>query len=189
MMVTSGEGDYDDRVKGPVAPACVLLLLLATTIARGDDVPHDHRLGAGVKVGVIPPVFGALEFVVRPADHLVVGVFGIATPFAAFGHVYRALSIAPELLYEFSVGRRSTWFVEMSYLFYDAHGDNGFFEDSESAVLTAGYEWKWSALDLQAGGGLQYLVLDDVPPCTGVCHHLEVRIVPDLEIAARYSFN
>ncbi|WP_242344133.1 hypothetical protein [Anaeromyxobacter terrae] len=169
------------------------LFALAAAPAVARDVNPDRSPSIGVKCGVIPPILTAPELLVRIGSGLAFGLFGIYTTIDGEAQTL----VAPEVLLELREGRRSTPYLEAAYLLYSETSKGGGADKMDYFALTAGYEWKWSSVELQLGGGIQFLTREEKAPCEsqpgewfGGCGlDLETpSVLPAIDLALRYRF-
>ena len=161
----------------------------AAALAAEEGVPPDRRFAIGVKLGLIPPVLAVPEILGRPAPHVAVGIFGIATD-SGIGSGGHRLSLGAELAYEFREGRRNTPYIALAYGYYHADTDaNGFYETSSTLYFTGGYTVKEGMLELTFGGGLLVMMVDDIPPCVGFCiSGLQAPpVLPTFDLEVRFA--
>jgi hypothetical protein len=170
-----------------------MIAVLWPAQSRADDFvpPPEHKLAIGVKVGLIPPILTAAELLVRPAPHLAVGAFGMATSGVGIGAGGARTSVGGELIYEVREGRQGTGYFSIAYDYYHAAPNAaGFYETTSLLFLTTGMAAKGRFVDAYAGIGLVILLSDEKPPCTDFCvsagPHLPV--LPTLELGARFAF-
>lgn len=147
----------------------------------------------GVKAGLIPPVLSVAEFVVR-TQAIVMGVYGIVTDGGPIGDGGTRTNLGFELTYEIRPGRerRSSPYITASSDYYHAAKDShGFFETSHALYTTAGYIWKASVVEFYLGGGLVFLLADELPPpnCTAFCFRFDSPpVLPTAELGLRLAF-
>ena len=166
-------------------PWLVLTAAVAPGQAAEDEAPRlPVEVALGIKTGLIPPVLAAPELVVH-ADHALLGFFGMG-----LGGDTRQTTLGGELGYEFAGFGLSTPYLLGSFFHYDSttHA-TGDYERSDVLTATAGYEWKGNHMELQLGGGLLFLLRDEVPPCTGFgCIRITMPVMPTFDLALRYRF-
>jgi hypothetical protein len=181
----------------PLRAAATALVIVPAIVAAGptraradDTIPADRKVAIGVKLGFIPPIFTVAELVVRPGPHLALGIFGIVTPPVGIGDGGTRTSVGGELIYEFNEGLRGTPYLSFAYGYYHAARDaNGFYETSHTVYPTAGYNWKFRHVEFYCGGGLLFLLVDETPPCTGICLNSDPPpVLPTTELGLRFGF-
>jgi hypothetical protein len=151
---------------------------------------RDRWFGAGIRLGLFPPVFSALELTVRPIDHLSFSAFGMYLPTSGgLGKGADRFTLGGALTFELADRRRSGWYVSASLIHYEASKDtSGFYETSTQVAATAGYLLRAGGLELQLGAGIQ-AVSDEAPPCRDWCFNIPVPpVLPAVDVAVRYVF-
>ncbi|HEY0462840.1 MAG TPA: hypothetical protein VGC79_01465 [Polyangiaceae bacterium] len=141
----------------------------------------ERLLAAGVRVGLIPPVFTVAELLVRPAPHVALGVFGMA--------LHERLSIGGELMVELAAPGESSLYAQAAYLYYSNTSEH--WQRSQLLYITAGYTWKFAlGVELQLGAGALFVLSDETKPCTeGFCLNFETpKVLPTIDLAVRYGF-
>lgn len=140
----------------------------------------ERHLAAGLRVGLIPPVFTVAELLGRPVPHLALGVFGAAVP--------QRFSAGGELMFEANGLEDSTTYAQASFLYYS--DSRAHWERSQVVYLTAGYIWKFeSGFEAQLGGGALFILSDETKPCTEFCFQfVQPTVLPTFDLALRYRF-
>jgi hypothetical protein len=166
-------------------PGLVLAAIAAPRSAAENEAPRRPiGVALGIKTGVIPPALAAPELVVH-AEHALLGLFGMA-----LGGDTSRTTLGGELGYEFTEFGLSTPYLLGALFHYDSttHA-TGAYERSDMFTLTGGYEWKGRHVELQLGGGVLFLLHDELPPCTGWgCIRITIPVLPTFDLALRYRF-
>jgi hypothetical protein len=148
---------------------------------------EDLPFAAGVRFGLFPPVLTALEISLRPANHIAMSAYGIF-----LGGDGARLLIAASLTAEMGERGQSGWYLSTGFLHYhQSKNSTGFYETAVIVPLTAGYLFRTGRFEVQLGAGAQLVVVDDMPPCTGLgCLKLFTPPfpLPALDLGLRYRF-
>ncbi|HET9754279.1 MAG TPA: hypothetical protein VFP52_15005, partial [Myxococcales bacterium] len=94
-----------------------------------------------------------------------------------------------EVMVETAAPGASTPYLQLAYLRYSDRGPRA--ERSEVAYATAGYVWKSGIGEAQVGGGVLFILSEELPPCapgTFIClGRIGPPVLPTLDVAFRFA--
>src|SRR5215813_11353650 len=137
----------------------------AAAVTKGEPEGGDRVsiVSAGLRAGIFPPIFTALEISFRPVNQLAMSAYGMY-----LGGDGARLLVAASLTAQLTASHQSGWYLSTGFLYYNqATNSKGFYDTSVVVPVTAGYVFRSRWLELQLGAGAQVVALDDTSPCTG----------------------
>lgn len=153
----------------------------AASAAPDGGAEAEHHLAVGVRGGIVPPALFVVELLARPLPHLALGAFGMALSDKS--------SLGGEVMVETEAPGASTPYLQLAYLHYSDKGPRQ--ERSDVAYATAGYIWKSARGEAQLGGGLLFILSEELAPCdpgTFICiGRIGPPVLPTVDLAFRFG--